>query len=199
MEILISVLIGVGLSAACGFRVFVPLLVMGVAHRAGFLALSEGWDWIGGWPAIIGFSIATAVEIGAFYLPWLDNLLDSLATPAAVVAGIVVTAASVTDMHPFLRWSLAVIAGGGAAGIVQLTTVVVRGATTAVTGGLGNFVVSTLEWVLALAMAILAIIAPVIALILLLCLLFLAYRVVRAWRSAAPPDTSAGISAAKPP
>ncbi|MGD2115402.1 MAG: DUF4126 family protein, partial [Acidobacteriota bacterium] len=37
METLLSVALGLGLAAACGFRVFVPLLAMSVAVRAGHM------------------------------------------------------------------------------------------------------------------------------------------------------------------
>src|SRR5437879_3587681 len=127
METILSFLIGIGLSAACGFRVFVPLLVMSVANHSGHLTLTPGFQWIGGDAALIAFSVATVLEIAAYYIPWLDHLLDTIATPAAIIAGTIVTAAMVGHMSPFLKWGLAVIAGGGAAGLVQGTTVFVRG------------------------------------------------------------------------
>src|ERR1051326_1467822 len=138
MEILLSVCIGIGLSAACGFRVFVPLLVMSIAAMSGHLTLAKGFDWIGSYPALIAFSIATFLEIGAYYIPWLDHFLDVLATPAAIIAGSIITASVVSGMSPFLKWSLAIIAGGGVAGTVQAATVLARGVSFAGTGGLGN-------------------------------------------------------------
>src|SRR5262249_48211351 len=141
METLMSVCVGIGLSAACGFRVFVPLLAMSVAAHSGHLSLGHGFEWIGSNPALIAFSVATVVEIDGYYILWVDTL----ASPAAVVAGTVVTASAVADMSPFLKWSLAVIAGGGVAGVVQSGTVLTRAASTVTTGGLGNPVVATLE------------------------------------------------------
>jgi len=161
-ETVLSVLIGVGLAAACGFRIFVPLLVMSIAAMAGHLELSEGFAWIGTWPAVVAFSVATALEIAAYYIPWLDNLLDSVATPAAIVAGVVVVAACVTDMSPFLKWTLAVVAGGGAAGAVQAFTVTGRGASTATTGGTANPVISTVEAGSAAAVSVVSILMPVL-------------------------------------
>ena len=121
-DILLSVGLGLGLSAACGFRIFVPFLAMSGAAHAGYLQLDGRFEWIGSTPALIVFGVATLLEIGAYYLPWLDNLLDSVASPAAVIAGVVATASVVTDMDPLLKWSLAVIAGGGLAGAVQAVT-----------------------------------------------------------------------------
>src|SRR5438128_7363090 len=126
METLISICIGIGLSAACGFRVFVPLLVMSIASLSGHLPLAHGFEWIGSYPALIAFSVATCVEILGYYIPWLDHVLDTIASPAAVVAGTLITASLVTNVGPFWKWSLAVIAGGGAAGLVQGTTVATR-------------------------------------------------------------------------
>ncbi len=145
METALSILVGVGLSAACGFRVFVPLLIINLAARSGHLSLATGFQWMGSDAALIAFGVATVLEIAGYYIPWVDHLLDTIATPAAVVAGTVVTASLVSDMSPFLRWSLAVIAGGGAAGAVQMTTVVTRAASTATTGGLANPLVATAE------------------------------------------------------
>jgi len=47
MPLLLSLLVGVGLSAAAGFRVFVPLLVVGIAQRTGHAALAADFAWLG--------------------------------------------------------------------------------------------------------------------------------------------------------
>ena len=121
------------------------------------------------------------MEIAAYYLPWLDNLLDSIATPAAMVAGIVVSAAFIEDFHPVAKWSLAVIAGGGVAGTVKAGLACLRLGSSATTGGMGNPVVSTLEWIGSFVLSVLAILLPVLAAVVavLLVILFarLAYRV----------------------
>ena len=167
MEEILSILIGIGLSATCGFRIFVPLLGMSIAYHAGALEFAQGFAWIGAWPATIAFGIAMVLEIGAYYIPWLDNLLDTIATPAASVAGTIATASLVGDVSPFLRWSLAIIAGGGVAGLIQGSTVATRGISTASTGGLANPAVSTGELFASIVGTILSILAPVIAIILL--------------------------------
>jgi hypothetical protein len=160
MQEALSVCIGIGLAAACGFRVFVPLLIMSVAALSGHLTLSPSFQWIGSYPALITFSVATALEIAAYYVPWLDHLLDTIATPAAVVAGTIVTASMITGMSPFLQWTLAAIAGGSAAGLVQGATVLTRAASTATTGGLGNPIVATGELALSIATAVLSFVVP---------------------------------------
>ena len=165
MEQILSILIGIGLSATCGFRIFVPLLGMSIAYHAGALDFAPGFDWIGSWPATIAFGIAMVLEIAAYYIPWLDNLLDSIATPAAVVAGTIATASMVGDVSPFFRWTLAVIAGGGLAGLFQGATVTLRGASAATTGGVANPAVSTGELIASVLGTILSILVPYLAII----------------------------------
>jgi len=194
LETILAISLGVGLSAACGFRVFVPMVIVGLAARFELVTLAEGFEWIATWPAIAAFATATLLEIGAYYLPWLDNLLDSVAAPAAVIAGIIVTAACVYDMQPLLKWSLAIIAGGGAAGTVKAGLTGVRLGSTAITGGTANPVVSTVEWIASTAMSILSVFLPllaaILALVLIALLLRFAARVVR--RRMRPPPEAAG-------
>ena len=145
------IMIGVALSATCGFRVFVPLLAVNIGTRAldadgqPRIELAGGFDWLSSDIALMVFLVATLFEIGGYYIPWIDNLLDTIASPASIVAGTVITASFVTGMDPWLQWLLGVIAGGGAAGAVQATTVVTRAASTVTTGGLGNPIVASLE------------------------------------------------------
>jgi len=195
METVLAISLGVGLSAACGFRVFVPLLVMSVASLSGHLTLAPGFQWIGSYPALVTFSVATVVEIGGYYIPWVDHLLDTMATPAAIVAGTVITAAMVSNMSPMLKWSLAAIAGGGAAGLVQGTTVVARGLSTATTGGLGNPFFATIELGGAIFTSILALLAPLLAVGLIAVVLFvLGRKVVEKTRKAEPTPVQSGVS-----
>jgi hypothetical protein len=176
MQELLGIFIGIGLSATCGFRIFVPLLGMSIAHQAGALSFSPGFDWIGSWPATIAFGLAMIIEIAAYYIPWLDNLLDTIATPAAIVAGTIATASMVGDVSPFLRWSLAIIAGGGIAGVIQGSSVMVRGLSTASTAGLANPVVSTGELIASIIGTVISIILPTLAIIIVLILLGLILR-----------------------
>jgi hypothetical protein len=167
-ETLLGLVAGIGLAAACGFRLFIPLLVTSIAIRADMLSVAEGFEWIGSTPALIGFGCATALEIGAYYIPFIDNLLDTVATPAAVVAGTVLSAAVFVDMDPWLQWSLAAVAGGGMAAAVQGGTVVVRGTSSATTAGLGNPVVASGELAGSAAFAAASIVTPVLVLVLFL-------------------------------
>lgn len=181
-ETVLSVCLGLGLAAACGFRVFLPLLVVNLAARAGFLTLGGSFDWLQSTPALIAFAAATAVEIGAYYVPWLDNLLDTVASPAAITAGTVLSASVITGMDPFFQWTLAAIAGGGVAGGVQLVTTGARGASTLLTAGIGNFAVASMELFGSLLFSTLAILVPVIAVVLLVLVTFTAVSRLRRHR-----------------
>lgn len=176
METLLGIAIGVGLSAACGFRVFVPLLVMNLAVLSGQLHLPADFAWIGSIYATIAFTTATMMEIVGYYIPGVDHILDIIATPAAVTAGTITTASMGMELSPFLKWTMALIAGGGIAGMVQGATVALRAKSSLATAGTGNFLVATLELIGALAVAVLAILVPVVCLILILCFFIYVFR-----------------------
>jgi hypothetical protein len=176
MGTLLSVLLGIGLSAACGFRIFVPFLVVGIAARTGHVTLGPAFAWMSSTPGLIAFGVATLLEVGAYYVPWLDHVLDVLATPASVVAGMVMTASVVTGLDPMLKWTLALIAGGGIAGTVQALTVGTRKLSLVTTGGLANPVVSTLELAGSLFLTVLAIALPFLAFAVIAWAIFLGVR-----------------------
>ena len=179
MENLLGVLAGIGLSAVCGFRVFVPMLGISVAALTGHLSLASGFEWIGTRPALIAFAVATILEIAAYYIPVVDNFMDMIATPAAIVAGTIVTAAFVGDVSPFLKWTLAVIAGGGSAGIVQAGTVALRAAGQTTAPIIATLFITTIETVLSTLVTILAFVAPVLCLIVVIALCWLLFAVVK--------------------
>ena len=186
-ETVLSIALGLGLATAAGLRVFVPVFGAGLAAHFGYLPVSPGFSWVGTTPALLAFGTATALEAGAYYIPWLDHLLDVVATPAAVVAGIVASAAVITDLPPTVRWSIAIIGGGGAAGIVQALSVGTRVKSTVTTGGIGNPVVATGETAGAVVITAVSIVVPVVALLLCTVAGVLVFRAVRRRRSRRPP------------
>ena len=189
MDALVGVLAGLALSAAVGFRVFVPLLLAGSAARLGLLELTRDMAWLGSDAALVALATATVLEVSAYYVPWLDNLLDMVATPTAVVAGVIAWAAVTPELSPLLRWTLAVVAGGGAAGLVQSGTTLLRLHSSAFTAGLGNPVVATGELAGSVSLSVLAVVAPVLgAMLVVLMLVGLGgfYRRATSRRNAAP-------------
>ncbi|WP_332606263.1 DUF4126 domain-containing protein [Acinetobacter sp. ESBL14] len=180
METILGLCIGVGLSAACGFRVFVPLLAMSIATLMDWYQPAQGFEWLALPSVCMALGFATICEIAAYYVPWVDNLLDTIATPAAVVAGTLTTmAVSSGEMSQFATWAAALIVGGGTAGVVQMSTVAARGVSTATTGGLGNFVISTGELIGSIVLSILAFIMPVLITVLVIVFIIVAARWIR--------------------
>jgi hypothetical protein len=152
----LSVVLGIGLAAATGFRVFLPMLIVSGAAYTGHLQLSESFAWLGTTSALTMLGVAAVAEILAYYIPGVDNLLDTLATPASLAAGTVVSAAVMTDVPPMVKWTAAVVAGGGVAGLTQGVTAVLRAKSTILTGGVGNAILSTAELAGALLLSVLA-------------------------------------------
>lgn len=171
MDLLLALVLGLALSAACGFRVFIPPLLLGLLSRAGHFDLSPGFEWLGSPLALVIFGTAALTEVAAYFIPALDNLLDTVATPAAAVAGTITTASVLGDMAPAVRWPVALIAGGGVASLVQLATVAVRGASTVMTAGTANHAVATAELAGSGVLTLLAVFAPAAALAIVLALL----------------------------
>lgn len=168
---IISAFIGIGLSAATGFRVFLPLFAVSLASYFHWIPMSESFEWLAGLPALITTGIATVVEILAYYIPFVDHLLDTVSVPMATVAGSVLFASQFAELGTFPQWALALIAGGGTAATISSGFAGIRAASTATTGGLGNSVVGTTETAGAGIMTILAMVAPLIAAILAIVLL----------------------------
>ncbi|MBC7923957.1 MAG: DUF4126 domain-containing protein [Ferruginibacter sp.] len=180
MELLLSLGLGIGLSASCGFRVFVPLLVANVASLAGYLPLNPGFEWMGSWVAFGILLVATLTEIGAYYFPWLDNLLDAVALPVAFSAGTLLTTSLVSEVGPVMQWVLGLMVGGGSAGLVQAGTGLIRLGSTATTGGLGNPVVATVENIASLVFSVLALWLPlIVGTLAILLIIFLVRRLLR--------------------
>ena len=178
-DLVLSVALGVGLAAATGLRLFLPMLIVSAAAYAGYIPLSENFAWLATPAAVLLLGVASIVEILAYYVPGLDNLLDTLATPAAFVAGTVVSAAVITELPPLVKWAAAIIAGGGIAGLTQSLTTVVRAKSTMMTGTVGNPAVATAELGGSLAVSLLALIAPLLTALVIIVLLWLAIGWVR--------------------
>jgi len=194
LELALSIALGIALAAAVGFRVFLPLLVVSIAAHTGHLQLGESFAWLASLPAMIMLAVAAVAEVLAYYIPAVDNLLDTITTPCALIAGTLVSAAMMTDLPPLVKWTTAIIAGGGAAGITQTATAVLRAKSTAFTGGTGNAVIATGELGAATLLSILALLAPVIALVMVLLFCWLVLRYVRKLRRRASDTKRAELT-----
>lgn len=173
---LIGIALGIGLAAATGFRIFVPLLIAGIAARADWIPLNDSFVWLQSTPALITLGTAAVFETLAYYIPGVDHVLDVIAGPAAVVAGVIASASVMTDIPPSAMWPLAIIAGGGVAGLTKGSSALVRAKTSVATAGLGNPVVSTVETATATGLSALAILLPILALVVVVALLVWSVR-----------------------
>ncbi len=179
LEWIMSACIGVGLAACCGFRVFVPMLIASAAMKLGFVGTMTGFEWLSGWPALMGLTVATVFEIGGYYIPWLDNLLDTIATPASIIAGTLLSTSFLHIDNPVMHWGLGLMLGGSSAGIVQAGTSLLRLGSTATTGGIGNPVVATGENVASIGLSLFTIFLPLVAVVIIaLVLIFIIGRLV---------------------
>lgn len=175
-NIIISIFLGIGLAAAVGFRIFLPLLVLSLAAYCEVIPLNESWLWVGRLTTVITMGVATMIEIFGYYIPWFDNLLDTIALPLATLAGTVVMVATVADLNPAVTWGLAIIAGGGTAVTIKGNTAAARLTSSTTTGGLANPVLTTVETGTSIVMAIASIFVPIIAFVLVLFLFFVIFR-----------------------
>jgi hypothetical protein len=161
LETLLEILLGISLSAAVGFRVFVPLLVLSAAAVFGHLDYPASLDWAESPQALIVLAVACLLEMGGYYIPWFDHALDIVSTPAAIIAGTAVSASLIPNLDPIAQWTLALVAGGGTAGLTKGLMNIVRATSTAASGGLTNPILSTFEWITAAVLSVLAISLPV--------------------------------------
>lgn len=184
VETIISIFLGIGLSASVGFRVFMPLFALSLAAYFDVWELNESWQWIGSTAAIITLGVATLVEICAYFIPYVDNLLDTIAVPLAALAGTAVMLSTVADLSPVVTWALAIIAGGGTAAAVAGTSSTTRLASTATTGGLANPVVAILETGTSVVMSIVSIFMPILAIVLVFIMLYFIFKLYKKFKPA---------------
>ena len=186
---ILSIALGIGLAAAAGFRIFVPLLIAGIAARFEWIPINETFEWLATTPALLTLGTAAIFETLAYYIPGVDHVLDLIAGPAAVAAGVVASASVMIDVSPGVMWPLAIIAGGSVAGLTKGSSALLRAKTGLATGGLGNPVVSTAETAGATGLSILAVLLPIVCLLVVVAILYWAVkrivRFVRARRAAA--------------
>lgn len=179
LQVLIAASTGLGLAAASGFRVFLPPFLMAVWLRLGFLDVNiEGSEFeaLSSDVSILLLGVASLSEVLAYKIPWMDNMLDSLATPMAGIAGISVVAVSLEGADPSVQWALAIIAGGGASLLIQSATVAGRGLSSMFTLGLANPFFSLIEDIASLLLIFIALLAPLAALFASLILIIVIFR-----------------------
>ena len=181
-EAIFSILVGIGLAASVGFRIFVPLFGLSLASYFNVIPLNESWEWVGSSTALLILGVATIVEMVAYFIPFLDNLLDTIAVPLAAIAGTAVMVATVSDLDPTFTWALAIIAGGGTAAAIKGSTSATRLASTTTTAGIANPVISTVETGTSIVMSVFSIFIPVVAIIFVVLIFWILFKVFKLFK-----------------
>ena len=161
-ELWISILAGVALAAAAGFRAFLPLLLVSLASRMGWMDLNDQFAWLSSDVALAALLVATVVEVSADKIPVVDHLLDVVGTMLRPAAGILAGLAVFGDLPEPLTIAMALVFG-----TVSLSTQVGRAqarvGSTVTTGGLANPFISAFEDLVATILTALAIFLPLLA------------------------------------
>jgi len=185
VTIIMATLMGISLAAASGFRVFLPPFLLSLAARFNVVwfldidLLGTQFEFFTSTLSIVVLGIATVAEFAAFYAPWIDNALDTIATPASIVAGVAMTAIVLEGNDPIIQWTIAIVAGGGVAATIQSATVAIRGLSSTFTFGLGNPAVATSENVASVALTLIAILIPFLSAFFVLLIVALLLRMKR--------------------
>jgi len=176
---ILAALMGLSLASASGFRVFLPPFLLSIAVRTDTLVnldLSDtSFAIFDSNAAVLVLGIACLAEFAAYYVPWLDIFLIHSYT-AAVLSGVGMSSMVLVGTDPIMQWSFAIIAGGGSAGIIQLTTVAIRGLSSTLTLGFGNSFVASGENIASVVLTIAALLAPLIAAIFAIIIILLLVR-----------------------
>lgn len=186
METVISICLGIGLAASVGFRVFLPLFALSLASYFNIWELNGSWLWIGSLTAVLIFGVATLIEVMGYYIPFVDNLLDTIAIPLAAIAGTAVMVSTMADLSPLISWTLAIIAGGGTAATLKSAIGATRVTSTVSTAGLGNPVVSTIETGSSVILSVFAIFLPLVAFVLAIFVLFITFKLYKKIKHSKP-------------
>ena len=173
---IISLFIGIGLATATGFRVFLPLFFVSLASYFNWIPLQDNWQWLGSMQALIALGIAMVFEILSYYIPFVDNIMDSIAIPLSAIAGTLLFSSQFAESNDIINWGLSIIAGGGTAATVSTALSGIRLASSASTAGVGNPLVSTVENTGATVMSVVAVFVPIIAIIMVIVLMYWLFR-----------------------
>ncbi|MBK8982802.1 MAG: DUF4126 domain-containing protein [Ignavibacteria bacterium] len=161
MEIVLSIFFGIGLSAASGFRIFIPFLILSIAVSSGWVDVNENFSWLSGFPAMVSFLVASIIETAGYFNPWIDNMLDTISTPAAIISGTILCLAVINENEFYLKLILALIFGGGVAVNVQFLTVKARSVSSVFKSGMGNQIIAGFELLLSILITFATIFYPI--------------------------------------
>src|SRR5687768_3942832 len=188
-EVVPSVALAIGLAACAGLRAWLPLLLAGGLARVGYLELGDAFQFIGSTRALILFGVATVIEMAADKIPAVDHALDGISTVLRPAAGVLLAASVMWRIDdPLVALAVGLAVGAPSAMVPHAAKSVLRTASTVLTGGLANPIVSVIEDVLALVLFVATVIVPVFVATGLLVATLL---VLRRWMRRTPPPVPA--------
>jgi small basic protein len=186
-EFLPALALAIALAASAGLRAWLPLLLAGGLARLGVLDLGPSFQFLASTKALVLFGVATAIEIVGDKIPAVDHALDVIGTPLRPAAGALLAASvlgTVTD--PLTSLVVGTAVGAPSALMPHAVKSAVRAASTTVTGGIANPLLSFVEDAISLVTFILAVLVPLLVVALLGATLYLASRWIRRRRTLSP-------------
>ena len=184
-----TIALAIALAASAGLRAWLPLFVAGLLAKLGVADVGDGFGWLASWPALVLFGVATVLEIVGDKVPALDHALDTVGTVLRPIAGAVAAAAVLVNIHdPMMAMVLGMVVGAPVALAPHAVKAGTRAVSSATTAGLANPVISTIEDVIAISIALLAFVVPVLVALVVLFAGFLMWRWIsrRRWAQRAP-------------
>jgi hypothetical protein len=176
-HIVFALLMGFSLAATCGLRAFLPLLIISIGAKAGIITLSQSFDWMQSWPALICFGSATLIEIVGDKFPVVDHFLDSIGIVIRPVAGALAATSLIQGLDPLTTLVIGIIMGSAIAGVTHTIKASTRLASTAFTAGIANPLLSLLEDVATFFTGALSLVLPWITAIAVVVALIVAGRI----------------------
>lgn len=140
----INILLGLALATATGFRIFLPMFLLSFTSHIGWVTLPQKLSWLEGETALFVLGVAMLIELVSYFIPGVDNIMDIIDTPIAVIVGFLVVF-SVIEVNSMMEWILAVVIGGIVPAVIKACKATIRGGVTLLMGGLGNGLFSIVE------------------------------------------------------
>lgn len=168
-------LLGLGLAAATGLRVFLPLLLLALAVKFELfgIRLNPEMEWLVADAAVAALGVASLVEVLADKIPVVDNLLQAVGLVIRPIAAVVAAGSVFWAVDPLTAAVAGLIVGAPAALAFAGASGGARATSTATTGGIANPVLSLIEDLAVGVLVISALVAPLLVPLVVLVALWL--------------------------
>ncbi len=178
VESLILAGLGVGLASVAGVRAFVPLALLSLFVRLGFIAEPDIFGLQIGWTVVLALSALAAVEIMLDKVRALDPTFGYVMIPIRMVAGAVLFAAVYEPGAHFDAGAVpGLVAGGVIAGLVAGLEVILRPPARSSSAGVSTAFLSAMEDLVAVFGGVVGLFLPLVPLLFVGFLLFFFNRI----------------------